>query len=107
MSTDTAPQARPIKAKPKLPTSDRYQFVCSEYQRAVERGSVQETTVLEFIAVRRAVTDEEPTPIPFRRIAMELGQVTGVDITHEAVRRWFRSTEAAAHLTAMTGPPAA
>lgn len=100
MSSDTVPVAPPplkqIKAKPRVPKSDRYLFVCSEYSRAVERGDVEEPTVLEFINTRRQVTEEDPTPCPFRHIAIELSRVTGVDITHESVRRWHRSMEALA-----------
>ena len=41
-------------------------------------------TLAEFILERRPDTD----PVPYRRIASELVDITGIDITHEAVRRW-------------------
>lgn len=94
MSNDTAPTVRTIKAPARKPTSDRYHNVCTALELAHSRGKTDETSVLDFIATRRAVTDEQPSPVPFRLIARELGDITGVDVTHEAVRRWFRATEA-------------
>jgi len=41
-------------------------------------------TLAEFILERRPEAD----PVPYRRIASELVELTGIDITHEAVRRW-------------------
>ncbi len=51
------------------------------------------SSLIGFIAQRRKVVPPATEPIPYRRIAYELVQLTGVDITHEAVRRWHRSTE--------------
>jgi len=42
-------------------------------------------TLAEFIVARR----EPGSEVPYRHIAQELIDVTGVDITHEAVRRWY------------------
>ena len=49
-------------------------------------------TLAAFILERRPEAD----PVPYRRIASELVDLTGIDITHEAVRRWHhRALEAA------------
>jgi hypothetical protein len=32
--------------------------------------------------------------VPYRLIAIQLGQLTGVDVTPEAVRRWYHAIEA-------------
>lgn len=69
-------------------------------------------TLADFILERRT----EDNLVPYRRIASELVGITGIDITHEAVRRWHHraletppeaelhaaavSTRAAAELTA-------
>jgi hypothetical protein len=42
-------------------------------------------TVAEFILARR----QPGTEVPYRHIAAELVELTGVDITHEAARRWY------------------
>jgi hypothetical protein len=46
--------------------------------------AVNGQTLAEFILERRPESD----PTPYRRIASELVDITGIDITHEAVRRW-------------------
>jgi hypothetical protein len=48
-------------------------------------------TIAEFILVRR----EPGSATPYRRIASEIVELTGIDITHEAARRWYhRAVEA-------------
>lgn len=42
-------------------------------------------TIAEFILVRR----EPGSEVPYRRIASEIVELTGIDITHEAARRWY------------------
>jgi hypothetical protein len=45
----------------------------------------------EFITVRRA----PGSTTPYRHIAQEIIELTGVDITHEAVRRWHHKIQEA------------
>lgn len=51
-------------------------------------------SLAEFITARR----EPGSETPYRHIAQELIDITNVDITHEAVRRWYHKVmnEAAA-----------
>lgn len=42
-------------------------------------------TIAEFILVRR----DPDNQVPYRRIASEIVELTGIDITHEAARRWY------------------
>ncbi len=42
-------------------------------------------TLAEFITARR----DPATEISYRRIATEIVNLTGIDISHEAVRRWY------------------
>jgi hypothetical protein len=42
-------------------------------------------TISEFILVRREPGHE----VPYRRIASEIVELTQIDITHEAARRWY------------------
>jgi hypothetical protein len=54
--------------------------------------------LIEFIMKRREtpeVNGKIQDPTPYRRIAYELVQITDIDITHEAVRRWHRAAERA------------
>jgi len=61
-------------------------------------------TLAEFIVARR----EPGSEVPYRHIAQELIDVTGVDITHEAVRRWYhRAVGEAAEAGAVTDAEAA
>jgi hypothetical protein len=41
--------------------------------------------LMEFIVAQRATTP----PTPYRHIATTLIALTGIDITHEAPRRWY------------------
>ena len=56
-----------------------YQFVQSRLQAKTGQ------TISEFILTRR----ESDKQMPYRRIASELIELTGVDLTHEAARRWY------------------
>lgn len=52
------------------------------------------SSLAEFIVQRRKTvmsSSGKQSRIPYRRIANELVDLTGVDITHEAVRRWHRT----------------
>lgn len=56
-----------------------YQFVQGRLQ------SKTGETISEFVLSRR----ESGSSMPYRRIASELIELTGVDLTHEAARRWY------------------
>lgn len=54
--------------------------------------AAQDQTLAEFILARRQPGSQRA----YRNIASELVAITGIDITHEAVRRWYhRAVEAA------------
>jgi hypothetical protein len=58
-----------------------YQLVQSRLQAKTGQ------TISEFILSRREPDGGKEAP--YRRIASELVDVTGVDLTHEAARRWY------------------
>lgn len=78
-----------------LPTAIRFklQTVRMKLEVAHAAGKTEFTDPLEFIAHHRRVDSTQEVPLPFRKIAIELSQLTGVDVTHEAVRRWQRAVE--------------
>jgi hypothetical protein len=80
----TAPPSS-IKAKLEL--------VQHKLRDAHVKGQTPHDEVLGFIAHRRRVDSTQANAQPFRRIAIELSALTGVDVTHEAVRRWHRAAE--------------
>lgn len=75
------------------PLKMKLRLVQSQLEQAYGRAETSHANVLEFIAFHRRVDETQPVPRPFRHIAIELSEVTGVDVTHEAVRRWFRASE--------------
>jgi hypothetical protein len=60
--------------------------------------------LLDYIVTRR----EQAPPVPYRRIAIDLTNITGVDISEEAPRRWYqhhlKQLEAATPETEATAP---
>jgi hypothetical protein len=71
----------PTSSPPAMPNARDafYQFVQSRLQAKTGQ------TISEFILTRR----ESDKQMPYRRIASELIELTGVDLTHEAARRWY------------------
>lgn len=59
------------------------------YQMVQDRLPGQ--TLADFILERRTPDND----VPYRKIASELVGITGVDLTHEAVRRWHHRAVAA------------
>lgn len=81
--------------------------VGSSLRRLVQTRLRQHTEqdLMAFILQRRTLPDDAPpkaVPVPYRKIAQELVDATGVDITHEAVRRWHRAYERAQAELAVT-----
>jgi len=91
----TAPSTIPVEAPVSAPPSDKLrlklQLLREKLTQAFERGDVDTGDPIVFIAYRRRVTDEHPTPDPFYRIAQDLSAAAGADVTHETVRRWHRA----------------
>lgn len=75
------------------PSKMKLRLVQTHLTKAFEQGETSHDNVLAFIAHHRRVDEGHPMPRPFRHIAIELSDVTGVDVTHEAVRRWHRAAE--------------
>lgn len=87
MSNDTVPTVSPPSDKLRL----KLQLLREKLSHAHERGESQFADPIEFIAHGRRVTEDHPTPEPFYKIAAELSQLAGADVTHETVRRWNRA----------------
>jgi hypothetical protein len=60
--------------------------------RLVKSGMPDKADPLEFIRQRRQ-PQSDGKPVPFRIIAQQITDQSGVDVTYEAVRRWWRGTE--------------
>ena len=71
----------PTSSPPTMPNARDafYRFVQARLQ--AQTGQ----TISEFVLVRREAGKE----VPYRRIASELVELTGIDLTHEAARRWY------------------
>ena len=74
MSTSEATHAPP------MPTARDALYSFVEHQLLAATGQ----TIAEFILERRTPENE----VPYRRIASEIVEITQIDITHEAARRW-------------------
>lgn len=74
---------------PPMPTARDALYSFVEHQLLAATGQ----TIAQFILERRTPENE----VPYRRIASEIVEITRIDITHEAARRWHhRAAEAAA-----------
>lgn len=67
-----------------------YQLVQDRMEVANREDKTTFLTPLGFILYHRRVDETQTEPIPFRKIAIWLTELTGVDVTHESVRRWYR-----------------
>lgn len=78
MSTSEATHSPPL---PPMPTARNALSSFVEDRLVAATGQ----TIAEFILARR----EPGSEVPYRRIASEIVELTGIDITHEAARRWY------------------
>lgn len=78
MSTSEATHSPPL---PPMPTARNALSSFVEDRLLAATGQ----TIFEFILTRR----EPGSEVPYRRIASEIVGLTGIDITHEAARRWY------------------
>lgn len=65
---------------PPMPTARDALYSFVEHQLMAATGQ----TIADFILERRTPENE----VPYRRIASEIVEITQIDITHEAARRW-------------------
>lgn len=85
MTTDSSPAASGT-ATTAGPTSGP---LTSSLYRLVEAKLGDGQSPIEFIEARRVVQSEGDQPTAFSRIANEMSLLTGVYVSHEAVRRWY------------------
>lgn len=91
MSNDTVRSVAPVPGTPSDKLRLKLQLLREKLSHAKERGETQFADPIDFIAHGRRVTEDHPVPEPFYKIAAELSQIAGADVTHETVRRWNRA----------------
>jgi formyltetrahydrofolate hydrolase len=73
--------------------SHTYRLVEAQLRAARPALADYDHPLMDFIMARRTLSAELLVVVPFHRIARELVEITEVEITHEAVRRWYRSAQ--------------
>lgn len=72
------------------PTTYLYLRIQDRMQQLCVSGLTEFSSPVAFIAHHRRVDEGQAQPLPFYTIASALSELTGITVTHESIRRWYR-----------------